>query len=128
MSSNDKPTTIKEWCTAAYAQSARSGFHDGEALITPRERIAVYLINIQGEVLEAWESYRAGTLHSPCDKAEKMGLMGLRPLTCLEEELADVVIRCFDTAEAYGLDLQSAIEVKHAYNGTRAARHGGKLA
>lgn len=128
MANSDKPTTIKEWCAAAYAQSARSGFHDGEALLTARERIAVYLINIQGEVSEAWESYRAGTLHSPCDKSEKMRAMGLRALTCLEEELADVVIRCFDVAEAYGLDLQSAMEIKHAYNGTRAPKHGGKLA
>lgn len=123
-----KPTTIREWCAAAYAQSARSGFHDGEHDITARERVSVYLINLIGEVSEAWESFRAGTLAAPCDKAEKMSAMGLRPLTCLEEELADVVIRAFDTAQAFGLDLQTAVEVKHAYNGTRAPRHGGKLA
>ena len=123
-----QPTTIREWCAAAYDQSARSGFHDDEKFLRPRERVAVYLINLHGEVSEAWESFRAGTLHEPCDKAEKMKAMGLRPLTCLEEELADIAIRCFDTAQAYGLDLQSSIEVKHAYNGTRAARHGGKLA
>lgn len=132
MTNNDqtstKPTTIREWCAAAYEQSARSGFHDGDALLSPRERIATYLANLHGEVSEAWEAYRAGTLHAPCDKADRMREMGLRALTCLEEELADVVIRCFDTAQAYGLDLQSSIEVKHAYNGTRAARHGGKLA
>ena len=87
-----------------------------------------HLINLIGEVSEAWESFRAGTLAAPCDKAEKMAAMGLRPLTCLEEELADVVIRAFDTAQAFGLDLQTAVEVKHAYNGTRAPRHGGKLA
>ena len=122
------PTTIREWCKAAYENSAAKGFHEGEARLTPRERIAVYLINIGGEVSEAWEAYRAGTLHSPCDKADKMGAMGLHPLTCLEEELADIVIRAFDTAEAYGLDLQRAIETKHAYNQTRAPKRGGKLA
>jgi len=123
-----QPTTIREWCAAAYAQSARSGFHDGEHDITARERVSVYLINLIGEVSEAWEAFRAGNLAAPCDKAEKMVAMGLRPLTCMEEELADVAIRVFDTAQAFGLDLQSAIEVKHAYNGTRARKHGGKLA
>ena len=43
-------------------------------------------------------------------------------------ELADVVIRCFDLAEKLGVDLQAAIEAKHAYNQTRPHRHGGKLA
>lgn len=123
-----KPTTIKEWCAAAYEQSARSGFHDNEHALTARERIATYLINIHGEVSEAWEAFRAGDLAAPCDKAERMAAMGLRPLTCLEEELADIAIRCFDTAQSFGLDLQSSIEVKHAYNGTRARKHGGKLA
>ena len=123
-----RPTTIREWCAAAYEQSARSGFHDGEHALTARERITTYLINLHGEVSEAWEAFRAGDLAAPCDKAERMAAMGLRPLTCLEEELADIAIRCFDTAQSFGLDLQSSIEVKHAYNGTRARKHGGKLA
>lgn len=43
-------------------------------------------------------------------------------------ELADVVIRVFDLAEALGLDIQKAIETKHAYNTSRSHRHGGKAA
>jgi hypothetical protein len=41
-------------------------------------------------------------------------------------ELADVVIRVADLCGALGLDLAAAIERKHAYNTTRAFRHGGK--
>ena len=63
-----------------------------------------------------------------CNKAEKMRALGLPELTCLEEELADIVIRCLDTAETFGVDLERAIEAKHAYNGSRPRKHGGKLA
>lgn len=43
-------------------------------------------------------------------------------------ELADLLIRVFDTAEAYGIDLEEALQIKAAYNRTRPHRHGGKLA
>lgn len=41
-------------------------------------------------------------------------------------ELADVVIRCFDLAGDYDLDLTRAIVFKLMYNQTRGYRHGGK--
>lgn len=43
-------------------------------------------------------------------------------------ELADVVIRVLDLMGALGIDAQEVIMAKHAYNKTRAYRHGGKLA
>ncbi|GAB7058002.1 MULTISPECIES: hypothetical protein [unclassified Paenibacillus] len=44
----------------------------------------------------------------------------------IPSELADVVIRVFDTCGYYGIDLESAISEKMAYNVTRPQRHGGK--
>lgn len=41
-------------------------------------------------------------------------------------ELADVLIRIFDTCGYYGIDLENALEAKIAYNRTRSYRHGGK--
>jgi hypothetical protein len=54
--------------------------------------------------------------------------LGLTGLTCIEEELADIALRCFDTAKRYKLDLGSAIRTKDLYNQSRSYRHGGKLA
>jgi len=53
--------------------------------------------NLHGEVAELWEAHRAGNLNQPCDKAERMDALGIKPLTCAEEELADIVIRVLDT-------------------------------
>ncbi len=41
-------------------------------------------------------------------------------------ELADIVIRALDAADAWGIDLAMVIERKLAYNITRGHRHGGK--
>lgn len=93
-----------------------------------REAIAVFVSNEHGEVSELWEAFRAGKLHEPCDKVEKMRSMGLPALTCAEEELADIIIRALDTSRALGIDIGRAITTKHLYNVSRPHLHGGKLA
>jgi len=55
-------------------------------------------------------------------------LGGPRSLVCVEEELADIIIRALDTAAAMGLRIGDAIKAKHEYNLTRSHKHGGKLA
>ena len=42
-------------------------------------------------------------------------------------ELADAVIRCFDMAYVFGIDLEAAIKEKHAFNKTRPYLHGRKF-
>jgi NTP pyrophosphatase (non-canonical NTP hydrolase) len=46
----------------------------------------------------------------------------------IASEFADVLIRIFDTCAALSIPLPDALLQKHAYNGTRGYRHGGKLA
>lgn len=41
-------------------------------------------------------------------------------------ELADIVIRALDAADAWGIDLERVIEEKLRYNESRGHRHGGK--
>ncbi len=91
-------------------------------------RAAVYAANLHGEQSEMWEAARDGKLHAPCDKAQKMTDKGLPALTCAEEELADIIIRCLDNAAEFNVDIAKAVAVKMAYNSGRPFQHGGKLA
>jgi NTP pyrophosphatase (non-canonical NTP hydrolase) len=91
-------------------------------------RASVFSANLHGEVSEFWEAFRDGTLNEPCDKAHKMEALGLQPLTCAEEEIADALIRTLDTANAFGVDVAKAVAAKIAYNATRPKLHGGKKA
>jgi len=106
--------------TKVFLISKEHGFHDGDEVgnIT-LDRVAKFCVNLHGEVSELWEAARKDHLNEKCDK--------LIVLTCAEEELADIVIRAFDTAHALGLDIGLAITLKSSYNESRPHMHG-KLA
>lgn len=109
---------LNEMGKSIYEFNKSMGWHSG-----PPD-MSKYLMNLHSEISEMWEAWRKGELDSLCDKAPKMS----HPLTCAEEELADILIRTLDTAVTFGVDLDRAVEVKRAYNATRPHRHGGKLA
>lgn len=113
---------LNDMADIVWDTSEAKGFKD--RFIPLSESIA----NIHGEVSELWEAYRTEKLNEPCDKADKMEAVGLCPLTCLEEELADIVIRALDTAVDNGVDIEEAVRIKNAFNRTREKRHGGKVA
>ncbi len=117
-----------------YRNSRDHGFHDGEEmpLVAP-ETIAAKLALIHSELSEALEAVRDGNPSNDKGlpsrhwyKPEEGGPSEAVPLSEAAVELADVVIRCMDLAEAAGWDLATAIVEKHAYNKTRPHRHGGK--
>lgn len=105
---------------AVHELAKSKGWHDENE--TEDHFIERMCNNAHGEVCELYEAWRNNKLHSPCDKAEGM----IAPLTCLEEEMADIIIRALDASVKLGIDIRYALEVKHEFNKTRPIRHGGK--
>jgi NTP pyrophosphatase (non-canonical NTP hydrolase) len=102
------------------------GWH--RTLPEEKDYIPTAIANLHGECSELWEAYRNKQLRNPCDKADKMKAAGLPEMTCLEEEVADIMIRCMDMAIRLNVNIGKAIINKHKFNATRPDRHGGKLA
>ena len=90
------------------------GFHEYAPIFGVPGRdtrhILSWLMLINTEVAEAAEAARKGTLYD------------------FGEELADTVIRVFDTAEALGINIEEHIFLKMDVNDGRAHMHGGKRA
>jgi NTP pyrophosphatase (non-canonical NTP hydrolase) len=105
-----------------YDIAASKGWHDAPV------EMSTSCSNIHAEVSELWEAYRNGALSEPCSKAEGMTSLGLRALTCQEEELADIIIRALDTSTESGIDIGEAVRIKSLYNVSRPRMHGGKKA
>lgn len=59
-------------------------------------------------------------------EVEEMIMKGHLKPEGIPSELADIVIRVFDCAVEYGIDIEEQIINKMAYNATRQYKHGGK--
>jgi NTP pyrophosphatase (non-canonical NTP hydrolase) len=108
---------IKALETEVYGWCERKGWNENLCL---GEMIA----NVHTEVSEAWEEIRNNHLATevytePANPTKPLGF----PI-----ELADTIIRILHIAAHFGIDIESAIRSKMAYNETRPRRHGGKAA
>ena len=123
---DDNPVSLTEWCAAALAVAVEKGWHrDG---IPP---IPEQLALIHSEVSEALEEYRNDRMtiwyeSQINDSVPTGGLPGPPKPEGFPAELADAFIRICHLAGARGIDLEAAVREKHAYNKTRAFRHGNK--
>ncbi len=123
---NEPYFNLNQFAKYCYNEAKKSGFHKEESS-KKKLKISNYLMNLHGEISELWEAYRKGNLNNPCDKAEKMKENDIEVLTCMEEELADIIIRAGDTAAAFGIDLERAVLNKIKFNRTREYRNGNKI-
>jgi NTP pyrophosphatase (non-canonical NTP hydrolase) len=116
--------TLNSIADAVHELAWRKGWHNVKE--TEDAFIERACNNLHNEVSELHEAWRNNQLRSHCDKTVEMIAAGIEPLTCIEEEMADIIIRVLDNARKLDVDIQSAVERKHAFNATRSQRHGGK--
>ena len=102
--------SLNELAAELRALAELKGFRENIKDPTGIEAVGIYVANFHGEASELWEAARAGKLSEPCDKADKMAALGIEPLTCLEEELADMIIRVLDIGDVFGVDIDDAVE------------------
>lgn len=111
----DKNLNIKDLIKEAHENAKAHGWWDEDRGFG--EQIAL----IHSELSEALEEFRDGKDYTEIYSDEKGKPCGI------PTELADVLIRIFDTCGRYGIDLESAIKLKMDYNKTRPYKHGGKV-
>lgn len=133
---------INELAQQIYENAKSKGFYDDGKATNMGERLAL----INSEVSEALEADRKGRYANldEYDKREKQIVDSYNNVAngldnqdfeilfknkikdTFQDELADIVIRCLDTAAFKGIDLKKHIELKMRYNSLREMMHGKK--
>lgn len=121
---------INSLCKLAHENAVSKGFYER------KRELPELLMLINSELCEAMEAERNGFKVEPIrqrwaqDYAEYENwdsdcVIGFKDdmRGTIEEEIADACIRIFDLCGYYGIDLESWIKAKMAYNATRPMKH-----
>lgn len=105
--------TIASWQRRIHVYAVDKGWWDDRHKWVVPVKVALMHSELS-EALEAWRTKR-------CDAWVDNGKPEGFPV-----ELADCVIRILDVCEYLGIDLETHMAAKHAFNKTRPHKHGGK--
>ena len=114
---------IKEIAVEIYKNAVDKGFYSEPVEVGTRLMLTV------SELAEALEADRKGRWFKGKGVIkEKITVNNFADMVkdTVEDEIADAVIRMFDFAEHYGIDLEWHIRQKMNYNATREFKHGKK--
>lgn len=109
---SDASAVLRGMAAEVRALNQEKGWYDRERSFGDE------MVNLHGEVSEAWEAYRAHGFEEWEGKGGKPEGVG--------SEMADVLIRLLDSCASHGIDLFAEYRRKMAFNATRPYRHGGK--
>lgn len=104
-----------------YDLAAKNGWHEEQ------RPLAHSLLLISDEALEAQKALASGFPQDFVMGDFEIEAYKERGKETVATELADIVIRSFDTAKDHNINLLRAIVFKLVYNQTRGYRHGGKV-
>ncbi|MGO8689734.1 MAG: hypothetical protein ACLQLG_08865 [Thermoguttaceae bacterium] len=113
-------TDIRVLMSQSHRTACDKGWWDGD-----ERSLGNQFANFHSELSEAWEEIRNGNNLRLIYSSESS--CGPKP-EGVAVELADLLIRVFDTCEKYDIPLVEALSQKMAYNNHRPYRHGGKTA
>ena len=126
---NNLDMKIKSISKIIHQNNVEKGFWENKET----KNVGEVLMLCVSELSEALEAHRKGRFADVQQLQKNIALGGeweanfkAHIKDTFEDEIADTVIRLFDLCEAFNIDLETHILLKHRFNTTRPYKHGKK--